>query len=161
MTTLIKQVTIVVDGSSLGNGTEHPRAACAGLLNFRGRHRAVASFLGELTNQQAEISAAAVALEALKEPCTVTLYSDSSYVVNTMTGINQRRTNHTFWSRLDAAAAQHKIEWLWVKGHAGHAQQEAVDELARETAAAGRVNEHRLTAVAAQFNSQAAGVAAV
>ena len=154
-----KEVTVVVDGSSLGNGTGQTRAACAGLLAFRGRHRAVAAYLGPLTNQQAEIVAAAVALEALKGPCRVTLHGDSSYVVNTMTGRHRRRANHEFWARLDEAAARHAVEWRWVKGHAGHDAQEAVDELARETAAAGRVDEHRLTAVASRFNAQSAAAA--
>jgi len=81
-----KEVTIFCDGSSLGNGGTATRAAAVALLGFRDAWRAVGSYLGEATNQQAEIAAATLGLETLKEPCRVRLVTDSRYVVETMCG---------------------------------------------------------------------------
>src|SRR5215203_90338 len=81
---VLKQVAIYCDGSSLGNGREVSRAAAVALLGYKGLWRAVGEFLGKATNQQAEIAAAAVGLEALKQPCEVSVYRDSRYVVETM-----------------------------------------------------------------------------
>ncbi len=128
----MKQVTIVCDGSSLGNGKGNPRAAAVAVLGFKGLWKAVGEFLGSATNQQAEIAAAAIGLENLKEPCKVTLMSDSRYVVETMGGTWKRKTNHVWWQRLDAAAKRHQITWKWVKGHNGHDVQEVADTLARK-----------------------------
>ena len=136
----MKQVTIVCDGSSLGNGKGNPRAAAAALLGFKGIWKAAAEYLGSATNQQAEIAAAALGLESLNEPCTVTLLSDSKYVVETMGGTWKRKTNHEWWKRLDDASKRHQITWKWVKGHNGHAVQEAVDTIARTTAELGYVD---------------------
>lgn len=136
----MKDVTIVCDGSSLGNGKGEPRAAAVALLGFRGLWKGVGKFLGRATNQQAEIAAAALGLEELKEPCRVRLFSDSRYVVETMTGSFRRKTNHDWWSRLDKAAERHTVEWNWIKGHSGHAVQEAADKAARKIASAGRVD---------------------
>ena len=136
----MKQVTIVCDGSSLGNGKGNPRAAAAAMLGFKGLWKGVAEFLGNATNQQAEIAAAALGLESLNEACSVTLMSDSRYVVETMGGTWKRKTNHDWWKRLDAAAKRHQITWKWVKGHNGHVIQEAVDTIARTTAELERVD---------------------
>src|SRR5438128_1720126 len=76
-----KLVTIFCDGSSLGNGRDEARAAAVALLGFRGLWRAFGLYLGKATNQQAEIAAAALGLEALKEPCRVRLFTDSRYVI--------------------------------------------------------------------------------
>lgn len=136
----MKDVTIVCDGSSLGNGKGEPRAAAVALLGFRGLWKGVGKFLGRATNQQAEIAAAALGLEELKEPCRVRLFSDSRYVVETMTGSFRRKTNHDWWSRLDKAAERHTVEWNWIKGHSGHAVQEAADKAARKIASVGHVD---------------------
>lgn len=136
----MKQVTIVCDGSSLGNGRGNPRAAAAALLGFQGFWKAFGEFLGSATNQQAEIAAAAIGLESLSEPCSVTIMSDSKYVVETMGGTWKRKTNHDWWKRLDTASAPHQIKWKWVKGHSGHEIQEIADTLARKTAELGRVD---------------------
>ncbi|MEO7660005.1 MAG: RNase H family protein [Pyrinomonadaceae bacterium] len=136
----MKQVTIVCDGSSLGNGRGNPRAAAVAVLGFKGLWRAVGEYLGAATNQQAEIAAAAVGLESLKEPCEVTLLSDSRYVVETMGGTWKRKTNHDWWKRLDNAANKHQITWKWVKGHSGHAVQEVADSMARQMAELGYVD---------------------
>jgi ribonuclease HI len=136
----MKQVTIVCDGSSLGNGRGSPRAAAVAMLGFKGLWKAVGEYLGAATNQQAEIAAAAVGLANLKEPCRVRLMSDSRYVVETMGGTWKRKTNHEWWKRLDAEAKRHQITWEWVKGHNGHEIQEIADELARKFAALGHVD---------------------
>ncbi len=137
----MKEVTIVCDGSSLGNGRGSPRAAAVAVLGFKGHWKAFGEFLGNATNQQAEIAAAALGLENLKEPCRVRLLSDSRYVVETMGGTWKRKTNHDWWSRLDAAARRPDIDWEWIKGHAGHEVQEIADKAARTIAAAGEVDE--------------------
>jgi ribonuclease HI len=139
-----KQVTIFCDGSSLGNGQVATRAAAVALLGYRGFWRAVGDFLGRATNQQAEIAAAAVGLEALREPCRVHLFTDSRYVVETMSGRFKRKTNHAWWQRLDQAAGPHQITWEWTRGHVGHLIQEAADRAARKIASAGRVDEEIL-----------------
>ncbi|HMT08364.1 MAG TPA: hypothetical protein PKA82_10195 [Pyrinomonadaceae bacterium] len=136
----MKKVTIVCDGSSLGNGRGNPRAAAVAVLGFKGLWKAVGEYLGNATNQQAEIAAAAIGLESLKEACDVTVLSDSRYVVETMGGTWKRKTNHDWWSRLDKAAESHTIKWQWIKGHDGHEVQEIVDKLARKTAEKGMVD---------------------
>lgn len=136
----MKQVTIVCDGSSLGNGRGNPRAAAVAVLGFEGYWKAVGTYLGSATNQQAEIAAATIGLENLKEPCKVKLMSDSRYVVETMGGTWKRKTNHDWWAKLDKAAAKHDIKWQWVKGHSGHEVQEVADKAARTIAEVGRVD---------------------
>lgn len=136
-----KDVTIFCDGSSLGNGRAETRAAAVALLGFRGIWRSVGTYLGSATNQQAEIAAAAVGLEALREPCHVHLFTDSRYVVETMCGRFRRKANRDWWQRLDKAASRHQVEWEWTQGHAGHLIQEAVDRAARRIATLGRVDE--------------------
>ncbi|CAN5610447.1 hypothetical protein BH20ACI3_BH20ACI3_26670 [soil metagenome] len=139
-----KEVTVFCDGSSLGNGRAETRAAAVALLGFKGVWRSVGTYLGTATNQQAEIAAAAVGLEALREPCRVHLFTDSRYVVETMSGRFRRKANHDWWQRLDKAASRHQVEWEWTKGHAGHLIQEAVDRAARTIATLGRVDENVL-----------------
>jgi ribonuclease HI len=136
----MKQVTIVCDGSSLGNGKGNPRAAAVAVLGFKGLWKAVGAYLGSATNQQAEIAAATLGLEHLKEPCKVKLLSDSRYVVETMSSGWKRKTNHDWWEKLDRAAAKHDIKWQWIKGHAGHEVQEVADKAARTIAASGKVD---------------------
>lgn len=133
----LKQVAIYCDGSSLGNGQEASRAAAVALLGYKGFWRAVGEYLGKATNQQAEIAAAAVGLESLTQPCQVSLFTDSKYVVETMNGRFRRKTNLPWWQRLDRAASAHKVHWEWTRGHAGHPLQEAADSAARRIAAAG------------------------
>ncbi|MBK7705464.1 MAG: ribonuclease HI [Acidobacteria bacterium] len=137
----MKKVTIVCDGSSLGNGRGTTRAAAVAALGYKGFWRAFGEYLGNATNQQAEIAAATVGLSTLTEPCKVRLLSDSRYVVETMGGTWRRKTNHEWWEKLDRAASRHDIKWEWVKGHSGHEVQEIVDTLARKTAELGRVDE--------------------
>ena len=149
MTTPTKEVLIYCDGSSLGNGRENPRAAAVALLGFQGVWRAFGLYLGEATNQQAEIAAAALGLEQLREACRVRLLTDSRYVVETMSGRFRRKSNQEWWERLDRAAGPHQIKWEWLKGHAGHVAQEAVDKAARKIAALGRADSTALSEAAA------------
>ena len=153
----MKEVLIYCDGSSLGNGRDAPRAAAVALLGFRGVWRAFGVYLGEATNQQAEVAAAALGLEQLREPCRVTLMSDSRYVVETMSGRFRRKSNHDWWARLDKASARHQIKWQWLKGHAGHVAQEAVDKAARKIAAAGHADEAALSEAATKVAEEMKG----
>ncbi|HVF42323.1 MAG TPA: RNase H family protein [Pyrinomonadaceae bacterium] len=149
-----KEVLIYCDGSSLGNGRENPRAAAVALLGFKGVWRAFGLYLGEATNQQAEIAAAALGLEQLREPCRVKVLTDSRYVVETMSGRFRRKSNHEWWERLDNAANNHQIKWEWLKGHAGHVAQEAVDKAARKIAALGRADSAALSEAAASVTRE-------
>ena len=103
------------------------------------------------TNNRMELLAAISALEALTRPCAAILHTDSQYVKNGITSWihgwkrNGWRTadkkpvkNEDLWKRLDVAVARHKVEWRWVKGHAGTELNERADELAREGLAQAR-----------------------
>lgn len=98
----------------------------------------------ETTNNRMELMAAISALEVLDRPSTITIVTDSAYVKNGVTEWihgwkrNGWRTaarkpvkNAELWQRLDAAQARHRVQWEWVKGHAGHPENERADELAR------------------------------
>ena len=150
----MKKVTIVCDGSSLGNGRGETRAAAVAVLGFKGYWRAVGEYLGNATNQQAEIAAAALGLSNLKEPCKVKLLSDSRYVVETMVGNFRKKTNHLWWERLDKAASKHEVDWEWIRGHAGHEIQEVADKAARKIAAAGEVDADMLDELVAAIGVQ-------
>jgi ribonuclease HI len=143
----MKNVTIVCDGSSLGNGRGETRAAAVAVLGFKGYWKAVGEYLGNATNQQAEIAAATVGLKNLTESCKVHLMSDSRYVVQTMMGNFRKKTNHEWWSKLEKAASKHEITWEWTKGHAGHEIQEIADKAARKIAGLGYVDKSFLEEV--------------
>jgi ribonuclease HI len=150
----MKKVTIVCDGSSLGNGKGVTRAAGGRRVGIQRILEGRGEYLGNATNQQAEIAAAAVGLESLNEPCTVTLMSDSRYVIETMGGTWKRKTNHEWWQRLDNAAKPHQITWNWVRGHDGHEVQEVADEAARAIATLGYVDTVLLDEAAAAIGVQ-------
>lgn len=150
----MKEVTIVCDGSSLGNGKGNPRAAAVAVLGYKGFWRGFGEFLGAATNQQAEIAAATIGLNQLTEPCKVRVLSDSRYVVETMTGNFRKKTNLEWWAKLDAAAKIHKIKWEWVKGHAGHDVQEVVDTLARKTAELGKIDSKMFEELVAEIGTK-------
>ena len=156
------KVTIYTDGSARGNpdgpggygtilsyidsnGKEHIREYSQGFVRT--------------TNNRMELLAAIVGLEALTKPCEVTLYSDSQYLVKAFNehwiegwikkgwkrGKNEPVKNVDLWKRLLAAMKPHQVEYIWVKGHAGHPQNERCDELA--TSAADSDNLHVDTGV--------------
>lgn len=141
----LKRVTLVCDGSSLKDPSgPGRRAAAVAILEFRGERKIIGRYLGSMTNQQAEIMAACLGLEALKEPCRVTVISDSEYLIRTMRGEYRQRTNRELWRRLKRAAAPHQVTWTWTRGHAGHPLQEKCDRAARRIARAGRVDHDEL-----------------
>lgn len=128
----------------MGNGQSSTRAAAVALLGYKGVWRAIGRYLGQATNQQAEVAAATVGLESLKEPCDVHLFTDSRYVVETMSGRFRRKANHEWWAKLDQAAKKHHVKWEWTRGHSGHLIQEATDRAARKIATQGRVDDQIL-----------------
>lgn len=141
---MCKEVLIFSDGSSLGNGRIDSVAAAAALLSYRGKWKVVGRFLGVATNQQAEIAAATVGLEALTESCQVLLCTDSRYVVETMSGRFRKKTNLDWWKKLEHAAQNHDVTWQWVRGHAGEELQEICDQMARRIAENGQLDQRIL-----------------
>ncbi len=109
------------------------------------KERALCGGEADTTNNRMELMAAITALETLEKPARITVVTDSSYVMDGLTKWingwkrNGWRTaakkpvkNAELWQRLDAAAARHDVVWEWVKGHAGHPENERADELARQ-----------------------------
>ena len=138
----MKQVVIHTDGACKGNPGPGGWGA---LLQYNGRKRELKGGERETTNNRMELTAAIVALETLKQPCAVSLHTDSTYVLKGLTewlpGWKARGwktadkkpvKNQDLWERLDAACARHEIEWTWVKGHAGDPGNERADALANE-----------------------------
>jgi ribonuclease HI len=137
-----RPVVIYSDGACSGN----PGPGGWGAILIYGDKRKEL-FGGEplTTNNRMELRAATEALDGLRRSCTVELHTDSQYVRNGITQwihrwkANGWRTagrdpvkNEDLWRRLDAAAQRHQITWHWVKGHAGHEENERADALARE-----------------------------
>ena len=140
----MKPVDIHTDGACLGNPGPGGWAA---LLVHEGRERELAGGEAQTTNNRMELLAAIMALEALKAPCQVVLSTDSQYVQKGIgewlpdwirrgwkTAGGEPVKNKDLWERLQLAAAPHKVQWKWVKGHAGHVENERVDKLARAEA---------------------------
>ncbi len=137
---MTERVIIFTDGACRGN----PGPGGWGvLLQFNGTEKQLYGAERETTNNRMELTAAIMALEALKRTCKVSLTTDSQYVRNGITAwlpdwkqrgwktANKKPVkNVDLWQRLDAAAARHDIDWHWVKGHSGHAENDRVDELA-------------------------------
>ncbi|MCA1951789.1 MAG: ribonuclease HI [Hyphomicrobiales bacterium] len=139
-------VLIWTDGACSGNPGPGGWGA---LLRYGGTERELSG--GEMltTNNRMELMAAIEALNALKRPCTVVLTTDSQYVRNGITAWihgwkrNGWKTadrkpvkNAELWQALDEAVRRHQVEWRWIKGHAGHAENERADALARAAIAA-------------------------
>ena len=136
----MKELQIYTDGACRGN----PGPGAYGVVIKMGEKVKELSGAAEhTTNNRMELTAAIVALEALKEPCLVDLTSDSKYVIQGITewiiGWKSRGwrnaskkpvVNRDLWEQLDLARKKHKIEWHWVKGHSGHEENERCDELA-------------------------------
>lgn len=144
--TVLKQLSIFTDGSCLGN----PGPGGYGVvMKYKAHTKELADGFMLTTNNRMELLAPIIALEALKVPCKITLTSDSQYMrqgitqwihgwkkKNWMTTTKQPVKNVDLWKRLDKAAAAHEIDWRWVKGHAGHTENERCDTLARVAAEA-------------------------
>jgi ribonuclease HI len=141
-------VEVFTDGACLGNPGPGGWAALL-VTSWRGERteKLVAGAEPHSTNNRMELSAALQGLLALKRPCQVTVYTDSSYVVKGMTAwifgwkkngwknsAKKPVENQDLWQSLDEAARRHRVDWRWVKGHAGHPENERVDEAARQEA---------------------------
>jgi ribonuclease HI len=131
-------VSIYADASCLRNGSPDQAAGCGAVIVDRNRMdlKLVAKYLGPVTNQQAEILACVKALEELRRPCRVEIFSDSRYVIDTMNARSRMKSNRPFWGRLIEQSYGHHITWRWVKGHDGLRFQEAADRLARAVSTA-------------------------
>lgn len=129
-------VMIYADGSCLRNGASNSSAGAGAVIvdRNRGEVKLHASYLGSLTNQQAEIVACTKALGMLSRSCRIEIFSDSKYVIETMAGKNRMKTNRPFWSELVEGCLGHHLTWRWVKGHSGDAHQEVADRLSRASA---------------------------
>ena len=138
-------IVIYTDGACSGN----PGPGGWGAILIRGdRRKEISEGEAETTNNRMELMAAIKALEVLKRPSRVELHTDSSYLKDGITSwINRWKANGwrtankkpvknvELWQRLDEARERHQIDWLWVRGHAGHPENERADELAREAMA--------------------------
>ena len=149
MVPISSNVELFTDGACSGN----PGPGGWGVI-LRWRNTEKELFGGEpsTTNNRMELLAVIEGLRALKKPCRVAVYTDSQYVQKGMTqwleGWKERdfrvkgggyRPNHDLWRVLDDLAAIHDIVWYWVKGHAGHVENERADALARQGADAVRM----------------------
>lgn len=137
---MTERVIIYTDGACRGN----PGPGGWGLiLSYKGKTRELYGGDKATTNNRMELMAVIQALEALKQPCSVQLHSDSSYVLKGITEwmVNWKKRNWQtaskkpvknveLWQRLDAAIVQHDIEWKWVKGHSGNKGNDRADALA-------------------------------
>ena len=139
-------VEIYADGACKGNPGPGGWGAW---LQYDGKEKSMHGGEAITTNNRMELTAVIRALEVLKRPCSVKIYTDSVYVQKGMTEwiiswkLRNWRTsdkkpvkNDDLWKALDARASQHKIEWIWVKGHAGNMGNEKADALANQGVAA-------------------------
>jgi len=136
------EVTIWTDGACSGNPGPGGWGA---LMIWNGHKRELKGGARDTTNNRMELTAAAEALEALKRPAEVDLYTDSQYVRGGITewlakwkrngwrtADGKRVKNEDLWRRLDAARERHQVKWHWVRGHAGTDGNERADQLARD-----------------------------
>lgn len=138
----LKTVKIFSDGSCLKN--PGGPGGYGIVLQYRGEEREFSDGFHSTTNNCMEMMGALIGLERLKYPCNVILYSDSQYLKNGMTqwmkwwkrngwmtSDKKPVKNVDLWKRLDEAASRHNVRWKWVKGHAGHRENEICDRLAK------------------------------
>ncbi len=137
-----KTVEIYTDGACSGNPGPGGWGA---VLRYGAHEKEISGGEPETTNNRMELMAAIRALESIKEPVVAELYTDSTYLRSGITEWikgwrrNGWRTaakkpvkNVDLWQRLDSAAGRHQVSWHWVKGHAGHPENERADALARD-----------------------------
>jgi ribonuclease HI len=143
MTQALPEVDIFTDGGAAPN----PGAgAWAALLRCRGVEKEISGFVPETTNNRMELSAALEGLRALTRPSIVRLYTDSQYLQQGMlswskawiargwkTADKKPVLNADIWQALVLEAKRHQIDWIWVRGHNGHIENERVDDLVRRT----------------------------
>ena len=144
----MKRVEIFTDGACKGN----PGPGGWGAILRMGRHeKELSGSAPDTTNNRMEMTAVIKALEALIEPCDIALHSDSKYVLDGITkwvhgwqrngwknASKQPVRNADLWHELIAAAKPHKIDWIWVRGHDGHPENERADALAVAAAEAAK-----------------------
>jgi ribonuclease HI len=143
-------VEVFTDGSCLGNPGPGGWGA---ILRYRGHERELSGAEDATTNNRMEMTAAIAALEALKRPSRVRLYTDSAYLRDGITrwihawkakgwktAGKKPVKNVDLWQRLEKAMARHEVEWRWVRGHSGHAENERADALARQALDAHRMD---------------------
>ena len=144
-----KQVTVYTDGACSGNPGPGGWGA---MLEYHGKRKELSGFDPATTNNRMEIQAAIAALSALTEPCEVTLYSDSTYLVkafndrwldnwtrrNWKTSAGSPVENRDLWEEMLALTRRHRVRFVWVKGHAANAGNNRCDELASNAIEAGR-----------------------
>ena len=142
----MKRVEIFTDGACKGN----PGPGGWGAVLRMGQHeRELAGHEGHTTNNRMELTAVIRALDALKEPCHVALHTDSRYVIDGITKWifgwqkngwknSQKKPvlNADLWQELLESRRRHRIDWIWVKGHDGHPENERADRLASNAALA-------------------------
>ena len=146
----MSEVEIFTDGACSSNPGPGGWAA---ILRYGEVEREISGAEPASTNNRMELFAAIAALEALKRPCSVKLYTDSQYLRDGITkwlplwkargwrtADKKPVKNIDLWQRLDAAAAPHRVEWHWVRGHAGHPENDRADALARAAIAAARAS---------------------
>ena len=137
-----ERVEVFTDGACRGNPGPGGWGA---ILRYKGKEKELYGAEAETTNNRMELMAAISALEALQRPCQVDLTTDSKYVMQGITewidGWKKRGwknsakkpvKNVDLWQRLDAATQRHEIAWHWVRGHAGHPENERADALANK-----------------------------
>lgn len=148
-------IEIYSDGACSGN----PGPGGWGtILRYGDHEKELSGFAALTTNNRMELSAALAGLQALKRPSRVRVISDSQYLCKGMTTwiLNWKKkgwknskkeevVNRDLWEDLDLQAQQHQIEWIWVRGHDGHAENERCDELARNAIILGRNAEKSAT----------------
>ena len=137
----LPHVTVYTDGACFGNPGPGGWAA---VLSFGSQEKVLSGCEPDTTNNRMELTAAIQALQSLKRPCRVDLFTDSEYlrrgITEWLAGWKARGwrrkdgplLNADLWQALDAVQARHQVEWSWVHGHAGHPANERVDRLARE-----------------------------
>jgi ribonuclease HI len=138
----VKKIVAHSDGACRGNPGPGGWAA---VLTYESRRKELSGGAPATTNNRMELQAAIEALRSLKQPCEIEFFTDSKYVQNGIsqwvagwkrngwrTAAKQPVKNADLWRELDAAASQHRIIWQWLKGHAGHEENERCDVLANE-----------------------------
>lgn len=137
----LKSIQIFTDGACKGNPGPGGWGA---ILKYKGHEKEISGGENPTTNNRMEITAVIKALELLKEPCSITLYSDSQYVCNAiskgwakkwqqnnwMRNKKEPALNPDLWETLLRLLERHELEIVWVKGHAGHPENERCDRLA-------------------------------